>query len=176
MKMNIALLNGKKRILGLVTLMSALSLLQGCSMVLGDEEFSCPNAKNGMPCTSTWDMYEATNNGQKPKVRNSNTDDDDEDDEESAQKKQQQDDNGEPKNGQSDFVLDNYVTARFPTEPIPVRTPPQVMRIWVAPYEDKEGDFIMSGYVYTEVSPRRWTLGVNSQDIHNQNVITPLQK
>ena len=49
--MNIALLNSKKRILGLVTLMSALSLLQGCSMVLGDEEFSCPNAKNGMPCT-----------------------------------------------------------------------------------------------------------------------------
>ena len=121
-------------------------------------------------------MYEATNNGQKPKVRNSKADDDDEDDEESAKKKQQQEDNGEPKNGQSDFVLDNYVTARLPNEPIPVRTPPQVMRIWVAPYEDKEGDFIMSGYVYTEVSPRRWTLGVNSQDIHNQNVFTPLQK
>ena len=111
-------------------------------------------------------MYEMTNNGQTPaKLAR----------EKQLEKEDKTVDDG-TKNGQSDFVLDNYVTNRLPDEPIPVRTPPQVMRIWVAPYEDKEGDFVMSGYVYTEVSPRRWTLGVNSQDIHDSNTFSPLEK
>lgn len=152
---------------GALALMLGTSVLTGCSsLALGDDEFSCKMENGGVPCASTSQMYEMTNNGQTPAKL--------------ARKKQLEKegkavDDG-TKNGQSDFVLDNYVTNRLPDEPIPVRTPPQVMRIWVAPYEDKEGDFVMSGYVYTEVSPRRWTLGVNSQDIHDSNTFSPLEK
>lgn len=152
---------------GALALMLGTSVLTGCSsLALGDDEFSCKMENGGVPCASTSQMYEMTNNGQTPtKLAR----------EKQLEKEGKTVDDG-TKNGQSDFVLDNYVTNRLPDEPIPVRTPPQVMRIWVAPYEDKEGDFVMSGYVYTEVSPRRWTLGVNSQDIHDSNTFSPLEK
>ena len=152
---------------GALALMLGTSVLTGCSsLALGDDEFSCKMENGGVPCASTSQMYEMTNNGQTPaKLAR----------EKLLEKEGKTVDDG-TKNGQSDFVLDNYVTNRLPDEPIPVRTPPQVMRIWVAPYEDKEGDFVMSGYVYTEVAPRRWTLGVNSQDIHDSNTFSPLEK
>ena len=157
-----ALLRHKATLPLLVGLVMSTTLMNGCmSFALGEEEFSCPNGNKGVACTSTWDMYEQTNNGQIPN---------------DGKETENNIKNDQAKNGESDFVLDNYVTNRLPNEPIPVRTPPQVMRIWVAPYEDKEGDFIMSGYVYTEVSPRRWTLGVNSQEMNNQNLFQPLEK
>ncbi|MGN0902543.1 MAG: type IV conjugative transfer system lipoprotein TraV [Succinivibrio sp.] len=159
-----------------VTLLCAVALISGSSAIttgcsslaLGDDEFSCKMENGGVPCASTAQMYEMTHNGQTPAKL-------------AQEKKLEQEgkdvnSENQNRNGESDFVLDNFVTNRLPNEPIPVRTPPQVMRIWVAPYEDKEGDFVMSGYVYTEVSPRRWTLGVNSQDLHNTNLFQPLDK
>jgi conjugal transfer pilus assembly protein TraV len=44
-------------------------------------------------------------------------------------------------------------------DPTPLRTPAQVMRIWIAPWEDADGDLNVSGYVYTELEPRRWMIG-----------------
>ncbi|WP_152428928.1 TraV family lipoprotein [Methylomonas sp. MK1] len=44
-------------------------------------------------------------------------------------------------------------------DPTPIRTPSQVMRIWIAPWEDAEGDLMVSNYVYTELEPRRWMIG-----------------
>lgn len=55
-----------------------------------------------------------------------------------------------------DEVIDNYVTPALPDSPVPIRTPAQVMRIWVAPYVDTAGDLIAPGFVYTEVESRRW--------------------
>ncbi|MBD9358969.1 TraV family lipoprotein [Methylomonas fluvii] len=44
-------------------------------------------------------------------------------------------------------------------DPTPIRTPSQVMRIWIAPWEDADGDLMVSNYVYTELEPRRWMVG-----------------
>ena len=33
------------------------------------------------------------------------------------------------------------------------------MRIWVAPWEDADGDLNVSGYLFTELEPRRWMVG-----------------
>ena len=33
------------------------------------------------------------------------------------------------------------------------------MRIWVAPWEDSDGDLNVSGYLFTELEPRRWMVG-----------------
>jgi conjugal transfer pilus assembly protein TraV len=41
-------------------------------------------------------------------------------------------------------------------DPTPIRTPSKVMRVWIAPWEDSDGDLNVSGYVYTEIEPRRW--------------------
>ena len=54
-----------------------------------------------------------------------------------------------------------------------VIAPPKVMRIYVAPYEDSTGGLNMPGYVYVEVSPKRWAVGGQAET--NPARITPLQ-
>lgn len=44
-------------------------------------------------------------------------------------------------------------------DPTPIRTPSKVMRIWVAPWEDGDGDLNVSGFVFTELEQRRWMIG-----------------
>ncbi|MGN0909106.1 MAG: TraV family lipoprotein, partial [Succinivibrio sp.] len=130
-----------------------------------EEEFSCPLGQEGEACRSSWDIYKRTGNGKSVKQSVA---------EEAAGGGASEADDA--KNGKSDFVIDNYVAPRLPDDPIPVRTPPQVMRIWIAPYEDTDGDFIVTGYVYTEVQPRRWTLGVNTEETQNPALYQPLQR
>jgi conjugal transfer pilus assembly protein TraV len=58
-------------------------------------------------------------------------------------------------------------------DPTPIRTPAQVMRIWIAPWEDSEGDLMVSNYVYTELEPRRWMIGKSAPTI--SPTLVPLQ-
>ena len=74
----------------------------------------------------------------------------------------------------SDEVIDNYVTPALPERPVPIRTPSQVMRIWVAPYIDSNGDYNAPGYVYTEIEPRRWVLAKEYEEA--SRVFQPLEK
>ncbi len=157
----------------LAVALSAASLLtlQGCGALgLGEEEFSCDTNGNGEACTSTWDMYEKTNNGNRPQQQESTEGKD------GKQGSAANLDSAIPGNGESDFVIDEYVSPRLPNGPVPVRTPPHVLRVWVAPYEDTEGDFQVSGYVYTEVEPRRWTLGTNGDGgLDDDGILRPLE-
>jgi conjugal transfer pilus assembly protein TraV len=57
--------------------------------------------------------------------------------------------------------------------PTPIRTPAQVMRIWIAPWEDSDGDLMVSGYVYTELEPRRWMIGKSASTVSPS--LIPLQ-
>jgi conjugal transfer pilus assembly protein TraV len=58
-------------------------------------------------------------------------------------------------------------------DPTPIRTPAQVMRIWIAPWEDSDGDLMVSGYVYTELEPRRWMIGKSAPTVSPS--LIPLQ-
>ena len=58
-------------------------------------------------------------------------------------------------------------------DPTPIRTPAQVMRIWIAPWEDAEGDLMVSNYVYTEIEPRRWMIGKSAPTLSPS--LVPLQ-
>jgi len=53
------------------------------------------------------------------------------------------------------------------------RANPSILRIWLAPYEDEEGDLESTRFVFTDLEPRRWTLGSG----HQQQTIrlTPLE-
>lgn len=42
---------------------------------------------------------------------------------------------------------------------LPIRTPATVMRIWIAPWIDKNDDLHVPSYLYTEVEARKWTIG-----------------
>lgn len=58
-------------------------------------------------------------------------------------------------------------------DPTPIRTPSQVMRIWIAPWEDAEGDLMVSNYVYTELELRRWMIGKSAPSL--SPLLIPLQ-
>ena len=59
-------------------------------------------------------------------------------------------------------------------DPLALRVPARVMRIWIAPWEDSRGDLHAPGYRYTEIEPRRWTLG-GPADRDKEIRIRPLQ-
>ena len=58
-------------------------------------------------------------------------------------------------------------------DPTPIRTPSKVMRIWVAPWEDADGDLNVSGFVFTELEQRRWMIGKSAPT--QSPSISPLQ-
>ncbi len=58
--------------------------------------------------------------------------------------------------------ISSYIKSVLPKpskEIIPLRTPAMVMRIFVAPWESKNGDLNVPSYVYTEIEKRRWMIG-----------------
>lgn len=126
------------------------ALMNGCAswFAVGETEYTCKGVPAGTKCVSTSKVYEMSNNGENP-VDNLN--------------KERKQDKTTTTNGgnKSDFVIDNFVTPNLPNRPVPVRTPAVVMRVWYAPYTDADGNFMVPGYSYVEIEPRKWTLGVN---------------
>ncbi len=51
---------------------------------------------------------------------------------------------------------------------IPVRQPPLVLRVWIAPYEDEGGDLYDQSYLYTMVHSGKWMIEANQKQISNQ--------
>lgn len=51
---------------------------------------------------------------------------------------------------------DPVPTVRAPT---PVRTEARILRIWIAPFENADGDLVAGSHLYTEIEPRRWRYG-----------------
>jgi len=62
----------------------------------------------------------------------------------------------------------------YPEDPLARRLPAKVMRIWIAPWEDSRGDLHAPGYLYTEIEPRRWTVGGPAEP-ERVTLIRPLQ-
>ena len=62
----------------------------------------------------------------------------------------------------------------YPEDPLAKRLPAKVMRIWIAPWEDSRGDLHAPGYLYTEIEPRRWTIGGPAEP-ERVTLIRPLQ-
>jgi conjugal transfer pilus assembly protein TraV len=57
--------------------------------------------------------------------------------------------------------------------PKPVLEPAAVVRVWIAPYITDRGDMRYPGYVFSEITPRRWSYG--EEAIKDARIITPLQ-
>lgn len=120
--------------------------VSGCSgLSIGKSDFKCEGLGGVDECQSTRLVYEATHQGRLPS--------------DSASEKKT--DSDKPALGGEDpnDVVNNFVAPRLPDQPVPIRTPANVMRVWIAPWEDKKGDLVVSGYLYTEIEPRRWVVG-----------------
>ena len=152
-------------------LLSTSLFLQGCSLGIGESDFSCKNIGEGTKCTNTWDIYKMTNNGKSPSEMKKEA-------KEAKEGKKTVSETVDPaQGGSNDYVIDNFVTPNLPNRPVPVRTPAIVMRVWYAPYTDADGNFVVPGYSYIEIEPRKWTLGVHNQGqtVANTHVFEPLK-
>ena len=54
------------------------------------------------------------------------------------------------------------------TSGMPIRQPPLVLRVWMAPYEDETGDLHDQSYFYTMVHSGHWLIEANRKNISNQ--------
>ena len=171
-----------RRVITIGGALASASILSGCvSLGVGHEEFSCSGMPDSVYCHSTRDVYEATHDGVVPApmggeaynkectdCKKSHLDMDGSEVSEGSGNTRT---NVQTEHG-SDEVIDNYVTVALPERPIPIRTPSQVMRIWVAPFIDTNGDFNSPGYVFTEIEPRRWVLAKERDKV--DRMLTPL--
>jgi conjugal transfer pilus assembly protein TraV len=116
--------------------------LGGCA--IGQSNFSCGGLPEGVTCMSAKDVYAATNKASS--VRGKRRDDD------------------EDRDAQQDTKASNEVVRIAPDpaptvdRPIPVRTQPVVMRMWVAPYQTDKGDLFAGGIAFREIEPRKWNI------------------
>ncbi|MFC6674123.1 type IV conjugative transfer system lipoprotein TraV [Marinobacterium aestuariivivens] len=149
-----------------------LTTVTGCSSLnIGNSEYACPGMPSGVQCMSARDVYAATNDGQVPRPMSPEEIEATADS--TPDKTGQRASPSSPLKSSGDEVINNYVAPRLPNKPVPIRTPAQVMRIWIAPWEDTNGDLIVTGYIYTEIEPRRWVIGDSTPE--SEPVIRPLQ-
>lgn len=129
--------------------------ITGCASVLtvGESEYACKGMPDGVQCMSVTDVYNATHDG-KSLSGNAGQG------AEGVQVAGGQEASGEQiKADREAAFINTFVAPQLPNQPIPIRTPAVVMRIWIAPWEDKNGDLITTGFVHTEIEPRRWVVG-----------------
>jgi conjugal transfer pilus assembly protein TraV len=120
------------------------ALLNGCSFLgIGQGDFSCPGGVDGVRCMSARQVYQATESSDYVKTI--------------AESDKSETGKaiviGHIQNGTSQVAVPSI------EQPIPIRTQAKVMRIWMAPWEDDDGDLHADGYMYTEIESRRWNLG-----------------
>lgn len=130
--------------LKLAILTGSVLVLNGCSYLgIGQGSFSCPGGIDGVRCMSARQVYQATESSDY--VQTVGEDDNN--------------GNGERKPVGISSTLHSQVAVPSIEQPVPIRTQAKVMRIWMAPWEDDDGDLHADGYLYTEIESRRWNLG-----------------
>lgn len=127
----------------------------GCASVLnvGESEYACKGMPEGVQCMSVVDVYNATHDGSPISSRVGN------DDVVASHESGTGVSSEQIREDREAAFINTFVAPHLPNQPIPIRTPAVVMRIWVAPWEDKNGDLITTGFVHTEIEPRRWVIG-----------------
>ncbi len=174
-----------------ITLLIALSSLTGCSTLgLGESDYSCKGRPNTPTCMSARDVYQATNYkdsiadySEESTESQSDDDlsdlDDDENDFGNTDSEVVNKENEKPKTVVTTTSNPMIIASQSQYIPrmigaLPVRSKSHVMRIWVAPFEDKTGDLHAPGVVYTEIEGRRWTIG---EDFYTgERQFSPLSK
>lgn len=149
----------------LVPVLSALAL-GGCA--IGSSKFDCPGMPDGAVCKTPQQVYKATNNADHLYADPNSVAQD-------ADKTRPGTgvagavagtSDGRPGGGGSDAKASADASALLPrqllepvTQPMPVLEPAQTMRAWIAPWIDKRGDLHFPSLLFTEVTPRRWSIG-----------------
>jgi conjugal transfer pilus assembly protein TraV len=142
-------------------------LLAGCSSMfnpVGDSNFSCPGMPQGITCKTPAAVYKSTN-GQLPEV---------ESDLPMGSAGSERGSNLVQQSQLPGIKVNNVRTAaEIANSPSPVRAPAQIMRVWIAPWVDKNDNLNYPGVIYTEITPRKWVVGMS--EAVGGGMVTPYQ-
>lgn len=143
-----------------------------CSTV-GEKDFACPGRPPGVRCMSATEVYGATHDTDQvaptsdkalggDATRSPSRDEKQRPAKGRAPAQKQRTQQGDPpaiEQPSDPLLLRTQALAPLVDKPIPIRTPAQVMRAWIAPWEDARGVLHAGGYAFIEVESRRWTFG-----------------
>lgn len=131
---------------------SALSILSGCSSMLntaGSGEYACPGMPTGVLCKTPSAVYKSTHLDIP----------DTEFDTPINQKTLVEKTAIAPSLNVARPAGGAIWASAREIGPKPVREPAQVVRIWIAPWVDKQDNLHLAQIQYTEIKPRTWTVG-----------------
>jgi conjugal transfer pilus assembly protein TraV len=152
--------------------LSGIALLSGCSSIVntaGKGDFSCPGMPTGVTCKTPAAVYKSTHGSitetefDEPIVGLSSKPD--------AKKASAA---PAPTGNSMAKPLANVRATVATAGPKPVREPAQVVRIWIAPWVDKQDNLHLAQTLYAEVKPRTWTVG-KSESLTASGYVIPHQ-
>lgn len=120
--------------------------LSGCALGVGSSKFACPGMPNGVVCKSPAEVYALTNTSDGLES-----------------------DGAKQKDDKNPFTRPAIKTN---SGPVPVLEEAQVMRIWIAPWVDEKRDLHWPSYLFTEITPRRWSFG--GVEFRSQKPLVPM--
>lgn len=146
-----------------------LSVLAGCAAI-GKSEFSCTGPNAGLGCMPSSEVYEITND---PDLYAAVMD--------ALNHASREQGNVDHRKiieeVRATFVRTGHSLVKPMAEPVsqplPVLEPARVVRIWISPWVDAKGDLRMPGYVFTEITPRRWSFG--EPEVMGSEILAPIQ-
>jgi conjugal transfer pilus assembly protein TraV len=127
--------------------------LAGCSV-----KYGCP-APNGVTCRPISEVYSRSLSGKEPQADTS-----------SGKTKNKKD-----SPAKAAIPVPEPPPGLPPKSPSPIRSAPQILRVWITPWIDAEGDLHQEGYLFVVVDPGRWAMGlpeIEPQSVPKQ-VIAP---
>lgn len=145
-----------KNALFMAGLGAVIATLAGCASSLNtadSSEFGCPGMPQGVTCKTPREVYKMTNKefndigtaGDNDTVRKTG--------------------GGQPGEGNAGLVYQPVqMAAGSVLTPVPMVEPAKVLRIWIAPWVDKNKDLHWPGLVFTKVQKNQWNVGEESFD------------
>jgi len=122
------------------------TVLVGCASTMtgldGGSQFSC-KAPDGVTCSSLSGVYANAVANNLPALRKS----------------------GKADAAEKSDVRHGEITGRAPVSGEPIRTQPKVLRVWIAPWEDADGDLHDQSFIYVMTDPGRWKIEHHQKQI-----------
>lgn len=134
----------------MTVMLGAAVILTGCASTMsgldGEAKFSC-KAPDGVTCASLSGVYANAVANNLPSLRKDQA-------------------RGEAETETRQRAEDRpLITGKAPDSGMPIRSAPRVLRIWIAPFEDSEGDLHDQSYIYVVADPGRWLIEHNQKRI-----------
>lgn len=122
------------------------AILTGCASTMsgldGETKFAC-RAPEGVSCKSLSGVYANAVANNLPALRKE----------------------GEGEASAGAPAKSSEIIGRAPSSGDPIRAMPKVLRLWISPWEDSEGDLHDQSYIYVVADPGRWVIEHNQKRI-----------